>query len=209
MMRHNIFIAVLFLFVLLISSIYASKSNDDIDTIRQRVLQIGIWPTTENITEIVQIALSYSATLNSSCYWPDINYADQSLELWSTVTHMYRLTTMLQAVTVNESTIKNDPKVFAQVHCALDVWLIHDWQNPNWYANQIRVPLQATSQLLMLADNATEFEMEKIKEISFRAAWWLNRSTDVGANLLWMIQIEIYRSRFSSHVGRCDHLIHG
>ena len=106
----------------------------------------------------------------------------------------YRLTTMLQAVTVNESTMKNDPKVFAQVHCALDVWLIHDWQNPNWYENEIRVPLQATTQLLMLADNATESEIEKIKEISFRAAWWLNRSTDVGANLLWMIQIEIYRS---------------
>lgn len=191
MIRHNV---VLFLVVLLISNSYASKANDDIDTIRQRVLQIGIWPTVENISETVQTALSYSATLNSSCYWPDIDYADQSLELWSTVAHMYRLTTMLQAITVNESTIKNDPKIFAQVHCALNVWLIHDWQNPNWYANQIRVPLQATSQLLMLAENATAFETQKIQEMSFRAAWWLRRSTDVGANLLWMIQIEIYRS---------------
>ena len=194
MKGHNTYVVVLFLSVLLISDIYTSTLDDDIDTIRQRVLEIGIWPTIENITEIVQTALSYSVTLNSSCYWPDINYTDQSPELWSTVIHIYRITTMLQALTVNGSTIKNDPKISAQVHCALNVWLTNDWQNPNWYANQIRVPLQTTSQLLMLGENATEFEIEKIEEMSFRAAWWLHRATDVGANLLWMIQIEIYRS---------------
>jgi hypothetical protein len=46
----------------------------------------------------------------------------------------------------------------------------------------------------MLGDNATSFEIEKIKEISFRSAWWLLRPQDTGANLVWMLQVEIYRS---------------
>jgi hypothetical protein len=78
---------------------------------------------------------------------------------------------MLQALTVNGSTVKNDPKLMVDVHCALNVWFIHDWQNPNWWFNQIDIPLQTTNQLLMLGDNATKLEIEKIKEISYRAAW--------------------------------------
>ena len=74
---------------------------------------------------------------------------------------MERITTMLQALTVNGSTIKNDPKIRAQVHCALNTWFLNDWQNPNWWFNQIDIPLEATSQLLMLSDNATSLEIEK------------------------------------------------
>jgi chondroitin AC lyase len=183
------------LFVLLqTSNIADSLLNDEIDVIRQRVLEIAIWPTSENIPSTVKFALNYNRTLNSSCYWPDINYADKRIVDWPTAQHMYRITTMLQAITVNGSTIKNDPKVMINVHCALNVWLVNDWQSLDWAYNQANIPLQATSQLLMLGDNATNFEIEKIKEISFRAAWWLHRPTDVGANLVWMIQSQIYRS---------------
>jgi hypothetical protein len=97
-------------------------------------------------------------------------------------------------LTVNGSTVQNDSKLRTAAHCALNVWLVNDWQNPNWLFNEIGIPLQTTSQLLMLGDNATSFEIEKIKEISFRAAWWLNRWTDIGANLVWMIQVQLYRS---------------
>jgi hypothetical protein len=101
---------------------------------------------------------------------------------------------MLQAITVNGSTIKNDPKIMTDVHCALEVWFTNDWKNPNWWFNQIDIPLQATGQLLMLADNATSLEIEKIEEISFRAAWWIHGNHDLGSNLVRMIQCQIYRS---------------
>ncbi|CAF1203117.1 unnamed protein product [Rotaria sordida] len=101
---------------------------------------------------------------------------------------------MLQALSVPDSTVQNDTKILLAVHCALNVWLNNDWQNPNWWFNQINIPLEATGQLLMLGDNATNFQIEKIKEISYRAAWWLHRPQDVGANLVWMIQVQLYRS---------------
>ena len=174
--------------------------NDDISIIHQRVMELMVWPAKENISIVVQNATAFTETLNSSCYWPDVNYYDKGLDSWFTAEHVYRVTTMLQALTVNGSSLKNDPRVRAAAHCALNIWLVNDWQNPNWYFNEIRIPLHLTGQLLMLSDNATSFETEKIKEISYRAAWWLRRGTDLGANLLWMIQIEIYRSLATNNV---------
>jgi chondroitin AC lyase len=198
---NNIFVlSVFFLSLFPILCVTVLLPNDDIAIIRQRVLQLTVWPTPENIPTTVQNALSYSRSLNSSCYWPDIDYSDTHIVVWSTATHMYRITTMLQALTVNGSTVQNDPHIMAEVHCALNVWFMHDWLNPNWWFNQINIPLQATSQLLMLSDNATSLEIEKIKEISYRAAWWLNRSQDVGANLVWMIQCQVYRSLATNNI---------
>ena len=170
------------------------RSNDDISTIRQRVLELTVWPAATDVPQTVQAAIRYSHSLNDSCFWPDVNYFDKSIVVWSTATHMYRITTMLQALTVNGSSVQHDPQMMDKVHCALKVWFTHDWQNPNWWFNEINIPLQATSQLLMLAENATTEEIDQISKISYRAAWWLHRSTDVGANLVWMIQSELYRS---------------
>jgi chondroitin AC lyase len=180
-------------------SILASLPTDDTAIVRQRVLELMIWPIKGDIPIIEQHALLYTGTLNSSCYWPDIDYADKSIVVWKTAEHMYRITTMLQALTVKGSTIHNNTKMRSAVHCALHVWLMNDWKNPNWWFNQIKIPLQATSQLLMLGDNATSLETEKIKEISYRADWW-ERGNDSGANLVWMIQIQLYRSLATNNV---------
>jgi hypothetical protein len=92
---NSIFVSsVLFLCSLPIPSISGPLPNEDIAIIRQRVLELTIWPTKENIPATVQDAISYSHTLNSSCYWPDINYVDKSIVVWSTETHMYRITTI-------------------------------------------------------------------------------------------------------------------
>jgi chondroitin AC lyase len=193
----------LLLFVLCLFSswcVSAYTPNDDFSTIRERVLELMIWPSKENISVVVHNALNYTQTLNSSCYWPDVMYHDKRLAGWRTVEHLRRVTAMLQALTVNGSTVQNDPRIRTAVHCALNVWLVNDWQAGNWFDNEVVVPIATTGQLLMLGDNTTSFEIEKIKEISYRAAWWLHRSTDVGANLVWMIQAQIYRSLATNNI---------
>ena len=47
----------------------------------------------------------------------------------------------------------------------------------------------------MLGNNATSLELEKIKEISYRANWWTT-----GCNLIWMIQAQLYRSLATRNV---------
>ncbi|CAF3309654.1 unnamed protein product [Rotaria socialis] len=174
--------------------------NDDISLIRQRVLQQMIWPPPSSLPSIVTSALRYARRLNSSCFWPDINYTDQGRAMWLTEQHLARLTLMIQALTVNGSTVQNDTKLLQAAHCALNIWLIRDWQNPNWWFNRIGVPIILTSYLLMLGDNITSFELEKIKEISYRANWWNGDRWTTGANLVWMIQAQLYRSLATRNV---------
>lgn len=201
MVSINIFtVGTLVFLVLLTVSIAVSPPNDEIDVIRQRTLETAVWPPAANMSETIQNAQLYSHTLNSSCYWPDIDYTNQDIVGWATAPHMYRITTMLQAITANGSTIKDDPKIMANVHCALSVWLTNDWQNPNWWYNEINIPLQASSQLLMLGNNATSTEIEKIVQISYRASWWFHRPIDAGANLVWMLQVQLYRSLATNNV---------
>lgn len=169
-------------------SIGGHNTNDDISIIRDRVLRLMVWPAGENISTTIQQAILFNSTLNSSCFWRDINYFDQHVH-WDTALHMTRITTMLQAVTVNGSTIPHDTTILASVHCALNVWLRKDFRHQFWWYNRIGIPLEATKQLLMLGENVTGFEQDKIVEISYRADWWNGGSTPVGANLIWMIQV--------------------
>ena len=193
-MSYHVFrFTILFICLLPTICIFANQLNDDITTIRERVLNIMVWETDKNLSTLIQEAIQYEKTLNSSCYWPDINYTNQNVH-WLTIEHMKRITTMLQALTMNGSTVQNDTKLLSSVHCALNVWLIRDFKHAFWWNNQIGVPLEATKHLLMLGDSVTEFEREKIKNISYRADWWNGGSTAVGANLVWMIQVQLYRS---------------
>jgi chondroitin AC lyase len=193
-MGCTFFLLTILCFSFTLTNIISARSpNDDIAIVRERVLKLMIWPSDNAIPATVQLALSYTQKLNKTCYWPDINYYDKSIVIWNTASHMDRITTMLQALTVNGSTVRNDTKMRTAAHCALNVWLTNDWQNPNWWFNQIDIPLLSTGHLLMLGDDATSFEIEKIKEISYRANWWIHPD-DTGANLVWMIQAQLYRS---------------
>ncbi|CAF4176182.1 unnamed protein product [Rotaria sp. Silwood2] len=195
-MNYQSFMPILLLLLLVFSCstiINCQSINDDIAMIRQRVLEMVIWPTMNTISNIVHAAIFYNEKMNNSCYWEDINYADRTLAIWATEEHLTRVNIMIQALTFPNSSVKNDPKLAIGAHCALNVWLIRDWLNPNWWFNQIGIPLLVTSQLLMLGDNATNFEIQKITEISFRSNWW-EHDPGTGANLIWMIQIELYRS---------------
>ena len=188
---------IVFLVILLCLPFASGSStpiNDEIDDIKQRVLELTVWPKPENVSDLVQRVLNFSVTLNSSCYWPDINYTNGTGPSFGVEIHMFRISNMLRAFTVNGSSLKGDPKILAQVHCALGIWFEYDWRNPNWWFNQIGIPLEAGMQLLMLGNNATPTELANLQNITFRACWWIPNPFYVGANLLWMIQIQIYRS---------------
>jgi len=188
------------IFLLTYYTVTSAASNDDISLIRERILNWVLWPPQENITETVRTAVEFMNTLNSTCFWPDVIYYDTRLAHWRATVHLYRLQPMVQALTVNGSSLRNDSRLRTAVHCALNAWLEHDFKAANWFDNEIQVPLYLTGQLLMLGDDVTSFEVEKIKEISFRSTWWIPSGITVGANLVWMIQIQIYRSLATNNI---------
>ena len=200
MMKMKIYFSIIFLVFFFSPSSSSTINDDDMSIIHDRVLNYMLLPTHANLTVLADTALNFTERLNSSCYWPDVDYYDKRFAHWRTISHLNRITTMLQAITLNGSSVQNDPRIRTAAHCAINIWLVHDWQAPNWYDNEIGVPIALSGHLLMLGNNVTSFELQKIVEISYRAAWWLHRVTDVGANLIQMIQAELYRSLATNNI---------
>jgi len=200
MMKMKIYFSIIFLVFFFSPSSSSTINDDDMSIIHDRVLNYMLLPTHANLTVLADTALNFTERLNSSCYWPDVDYYDKRFAHWRTISHLNRITTMLQAITLNGSSVQNDPRIRTAAHCAINIWLVHDWQAPNWYDNEIGVPIALSGHLLMLGNNVTSFELQKIVEISYRAAWWLHRVTDVGANLIQMIQAELYCSLATNNI---------
>jgi hypothetical protein len=85
-----------------------TPNDDDIVIIRQRVLEWMAWPTKENISITAERAVNFTQTLNGSCFWPDLDYASVPVANWQAAVHIYRITTMVKALTVNGSSVQND-----------------------------------------------------------------------------------------------------
>ena len=68
-------------------------------------------------------ASSFLAKLNGSCFWPDINYHDQTRANWAAITHVDRLLTMVQALTTPGSPSFESAALTTGTHCALGAWI--------------------------------------------------------------------------------------
>ena len=150
-------------------------------------------PAPTAVPSVVSLARQWQSRLNSSCYFTDVDYLDQSRDVWATADHMARLLTMTQALTAPSSPLLNDSTLSVHVHCGLQVWCKRGFTNPNWWWNVIGIPLNAASMLLLLSvDRLSPAEVTALSRLTFNADWWVD-DWGGGANLVWEIQIQVYR----------------
>ena len=163
-----------------------------------------LWPNKDQLPSILSQALGNLSVLNqTTCTWPDLDYSTRGRENWDPVLHMFRVSTMTAALTVPGG-LKEHRQLASAVHCALGVWIREDWQNPNWWWNYIQDPLIATGVMLMLGvDRMTEHEIDAIVNMSYRANWWI-RDWKGGANLVWELQVQLYRALATSNYSAVD-----
>jgi chondroitin AC lyase len=173
--------------------------QDDFVIVRENVRQLMLWPTLDQLPAILAQAANNMSVLNrTTCRWPDLNYTTRGRENWDPVLHMFRISTMTAALTVPGG-MNNDTELSSAIHCALKVWLDEDWQNPNWWWNVIQDPLIATSIMLMFGvEQMTADEINAITTMSYRANWWNDTGAD-GANLVWMLQVQLFRGLATSN----------
>ncbi|CAF1422917.1 unnamed protein product [Adineta ricciae] len=173
--------------------------SDDLSIVRENVRKIMLWPSPEQLSDVLAQAKANLSTLDfDTCQWPDLNYTTRGPENWDPVLHMFRIATMTAAYTVPGG-FSNDTKLSLGIHCALKVWIEQDWQNPNWWWNYIQDPLIATGIMMMLGiERMTTYEIEAIVKMSYRANWWII-DWDGGANLVWELQIQLYRGLATSN----------
>ena len=181
----------LFLLLLALSSLFSALA-DDVDVLYSRFFA-SLTPDPSDVPSVVAEAKTYQSRLNSSCYFTDVDYFDQSRDVWATSDHMSRLLTMTEALTAPSSPLLNDTTLSNHVHCGLQVWFTRGYTNPNWWWNVIGIPLDASSMMLLLSrDRLSSSEVASFSNLTFNANWWTD-DWGGGANLVWEIQIQLYR----------------
>jgi hypothetical protein len=177
----------------------AATIHDDFSSVRENVRKIMLWPSADQLPAVLAQAVANLSALDpNTCQWPDLNYSTRGPENWDPVLHMFRISTMTAALTVPGG-LTNDTRLSSAIHCALKVWIEQDWKNPNWWWNYIQDPLIATGIMLMLGvERMTKYEIDAIVNMSYRANWWI-KDWEGGANLVWELQIQLYRGLATSN----------
>ena len=186
--------------VILVMTVSMTTSvSDDLSIVRDNVRKILLWPSSDELPGVISQAKANLSALNlDTCKWPDLNYSTRGRENWDPVLHMFRIATMTAALTVPGG-LANDTKLSDGIHCALKVWIQEDWQNPNWWWNYIQDPLIANGIMLMLGiERMSKYEIDAIVNMSYRADWWRD-DWGGGANLVWELQVQLYRSLATSN----------
>ena len=177
---------------------------DDIDKIRQASLALFCYPAASALPQVAAAAEGFARSLNASGFWPDVDYNDPHDRAdWKTITHLSRALTMVQAIATPGSPAYENAALSTSAHLALDVWLVHRWVNDNWWYKWIGVPLISGQIFLLLSSlptqSLTPFEQAALTNISYDAAWWVN-PWGGGANVVWMIQANLYRGLATRNV---------
>ncbi len=158
-------------------------------------IQAQFWKNAVHTTSTTR-SLSWEDTLihdGPYVYFSDIDYTCQNTAVWDTINHLRR---MQQKLLSEGHCALKDAALMGDMRAALEYWLDRDFQNPNWWYNQIGMVSNLAAVTIMLYD---VLEPEQLS----RAAQLLQRGSVAGtpailkwegANLIWGIRDTIYHA---------------
>jgi chondroitin AC lyase len=156
----------------------SAEERSDLQTVRQRMCDLLHKPVTKaELTDAM-------AHLRDDGSWSDLDYASVTPSTWPPRLHLERMAVMARALTTPGDPDYDQPALKKATFSALDYWLAHDFQNPNWFWNQIGVPQRLSSTLLLLWDTMPPAQKEIAIRILSRA-----KIGSEGTNLVWLCQI--------------------
>jgi hypothetical protein len=175
----------------------AASHTDDLAIVHARVLAT-FYPTDSGLKSSCKQATQYASTLRPDGSWPDINYNDTSRSTWLVMPHLSRLQTMGLALTANGSAplLHNASGVKTATLLALDWWSKHNPQNPNWWFNQIGVPMSLGETMLMIQRLCSEQQLSSAIKIIAQAKIGMT-----GANRVWLARITMWRGLLLQDAG--------
>ena len=91
----------LIMILITMATVKSITIQDDLVIVREKVRRIMLWPTSDQLPDILAQAIGNLSTLDkSTCQWPGLNYTTRGPENWDPVLHMFRVSTMTAALTV-------------------------------------------------------------------------------------------------------------
>ncbi len=136
--------------------------------------------------ETVAVARQSFADMRADGSWADIDYADRNQSSWRSCLHFdLHLLPMALAYAGSESPLLHDPALGRAIDAATRFWLGARLANPNWWWNQIGLPVRL-GDLLVLTGEVIPDELRRACAPHFTPPDWDDRKAWTGQNTLWV-----------------------
>jgi chondroitin AC lyase len=157
-------------------------ASADPNTVRQRILEPLLAPVPAEAARKLLQAIQPDGS------WPDIDYQDPNRSGWKTVRHLSNVATLARAYRSPGSKLHGDESLRGAILGSLDYWLSHDFQNSNWWWNQIGVPRSLLPTVLLVEKDLSAEQRSRALTILRRAKMGMT-----GQNLVWVTEITAVR----------------
>ena len=152
----------------------AASGADTGDSTVKAVMESVCPPSAEAVAR-------YVSSLREDGTWPDVDYKTVSRSAWPVREHILRMKAMARA--------KRTEGSVSAFRRALAAWLRGGYRNPNWWWNEIGVPLDLGAACLAMDDVLSPHErtavVERLRE---------SRIGMTGQNRIWLAECVLYRA---------------
>ena len=131
----------------------------------------------------------WAAALSRDGSWPDIDYKDQSRGFWKTAAHLKRTLAIAASYSEAKAAGRREAGLEKAALAAAHYWISHDFQNPNWWQNEIGTPRDMVAILLLMADRMSVPDKADALKIAGRATISMT-----GQNRVWKAGIVFDRA---------------
>jgi chondroitin AC lyase len=139
------------------------------------------------------------ATLNENGMWADIDYKDRTRGNWRTLEHISRLYSMAFAWASPANPAYHNKPILNAIALGLKHWYTQHYQNPNWWYNEIGVPLKMQQILVLLKgalpDDVFKHSLDIVAQVRIRGT---------GANLTWTAAIGMHYGALTGDMQKID-----
>jgi len=171
-----------------------SVKDEDTELLKQRLVASLLPARTMGSGPTSRAALDLAEQLKPDGSWTDVDYADRTPGNWTTSSHLSRVASMARAWRAGDPATRGNAELKTKLMPALDYWLQNDFQNPNWWHNQIGVPRSVGEIMLLMEGETTPAQVAKAVEILDRSSLKkASKGTLTGANLVWLANNQIVR----------------
>ncbi len=131
---------------------------------------------------------SYVANLGADGRWPDIDYADESRSGWKVSDHLSRVRELSRALVAELSALHDDAATEAAIIRALDHWIAQRYRNPNWWHNDIGVPMMMRDIIVLLGPRLQGTRRAGALEVLHQYG---KAKAGDGANTMWLAELAL------------------
>jgi chondroitin AC lyase len=164
------------------------RAEDDLQRLKRQTLEFGGASLVPDLPPL-DAPRRFAAELRTDGSWGDVDYHDQRRDLWNTAIHLQRTLAMADLYATERQRGTIEPDLETATLSAAHYWISHDFRNPNWWQNEIGVPGNMVTILLMIQDRMSAGDRAAGEKIVERAT--ISRT---GQNRVWLAGIVFRRA---------------